>query len=90
MNNNDGIDDYFDTQLSKSNVRQKPDWAERITRSRARFYQEGMAHGAELERDRIIKLLDKNLGRLDWDDLVKLIRQEDLDDWVFLVQWGLW
>jgi hypothetical protein len=60
MNNNDGIDDYFDTQLSKSNVRQKPDWAERITRSRARFYQEGMAHGAELERDRIIKLLVKS------------------------------
>ena len=76
MNNNDGIDDYFDTQLSKSNVRKKPDWAERITRSRARFYQEGMAHGAELERDRIIKLLDKNLGNMDLDDLLKLINKE--------------
>jgi hypothetical protein len=80
MNNNDAVDDYFDTQLSKSNVREKPDWAERITRSRARFYQEGMSHGAELERERIIQLLDKNLGRLDWDDLTKLIRQEDLND----------
>jgi hypothetical protein len=76
MNNNDGIDDYFDTQLSKGSVRKKPDWAERITRSRARFYQEGLAHGAELERDRIIKLLDKNLGNMDLDDLLKLINKE--------------
>ena len=60
MNNNDGIDDYFDTQLIKGNLREKPDWAERITRSRAKFYQEGMAHGAELERDRIVKLLVKS------------------------------
>lgn len=74
-NNNDGIDDYFDTQLISGNVRQKPDWAERITRSRARFYQEGMTHGAELERDRIIKLLDENLGSLDWDDLICLIME---------------
>ena len=57
MNNNDGIDDYFDTQIIKGSIHKKPDWAERITRSRARFYQEGMTHGAELERDRIIKLL---------------------------------
>ena len=75
MNNNDGIDDYFDTQLSKGNVREKPDWAERITRSRAKFYQEGMSHGAELERERIIKLLDENLGSLDWDDLICLIKE---------------
>jgi hypothetical protein len=80
MNNNDGIDDYFNSQARSPFGHEKPDWAERIARSRARFYQEGMAHGAELERDRIIKLLDKNLGRLDWDDLVKLIRQEDIDD----------
>ena len=76
-NIDDGIDDYFDTQLSKGGVREKPDWAERITRSRAKFYQEGMSHGAELERDRIVKLLDENLGSLDWDDLVKLIREEN-------------
>jgi hypothetical protein len=77
MNNNDGIDDYFDTQLTKGNVREKPDWAERITRSKAKFYQEGMAHGAELERERIIQLLDKNLGLLDWDDLVCLIKGDE-------------
>jgi hypothetical protein len=77
MNNNDGIDDYFNKQLDKSGVREKPDWAERITRSRARFYQEGMAHGAELERDRIIKILDTNLGHVDFDDLVSLIEKED-------------
>jgi hypothetical protein len=35
-----------------------------------------MAHGAELERDRIIKLLDKNLGNMDLDDLLKLINKE--------------
>jgi hypothetical protein len=77
MNNNDGIDDYFDTQLSKGNLREKPDWAERITRSRAKFYQEGMAHGAELERERIVELLDKNLGNMDLDDLINLIREEN-------------
>jgi hypothetical protein len=77
MNNNDGIDDYFDTQLTKAGVREKPDWAERITRSRAKFYQEGMAHGAELERERIIELLDKNLGNINLDDLIKLIREEN-------------
>ena len=56
-------------------TKQKPDWAERILRSRARFYQEGMAHGAELERERIIELLEDNLGLMDWDDLVCLIRE---------------
>jgi hypothetical protein len=76
MENNDGIDDYFDTQLSKGNLREKPDWAERITRSRAKFYQEGMVHGAELERERIVELLDKNLGNMDLDDLLKLIKEE--------------
>ena len=55
-NNNDAIDDYFDTQLNRGSIRQKPDWAERITRSRAKFYQEGLTHGAELEQDRIASL----------------------------------
>lgn len=55
-------------------MKEKPDWAERILRSRARFYQEGLAHGAELEQERIIKLLDENLGNMDWDDLICLIR----------------
>lgn len=77
INNNDGIDDYFNTQLDQGNVRKKPDWAERITRSRARFYQEGMDHGAELERDRIIKLLGANLGHVDFDDLISMIEKED-------------
>jgi hypothetical protein len=62
-------------------TKQKPDWAERILRSRAKFYLEGMSHGAELERERIIQLLDENLGLIDWDDLVCLIRENpgDLD-----------
>jgi hypothetical protein len=60
MNNNGGIDDYFNKQFSENKVNEKPDWAERIARSRAKFYQEGLFHGAELERDRIIKLLVKS------------------------------
>jgi hypothetical protein len=76
-NIDNGIDDYSNTQLSKGSLREKPDWAERITRSRARFYQEGMSHGAELERERIIQLLDKNLGLLDWNDLVCLIKGDE-------------
>jgi hypothetical protein len=72
MNNNDGIDDYFDSQISKDTAREKPDWAERISRSRAKFYQEGLSHGAELERDRIAKLLVKS-GWLysEAEDLIK-------------------
>lgn len=58
-------------------VKEKPDWAERILRSRARFYQEGLAHGAELEQERIIQILDENLGKMDWDDLICLIRGDD-------------
>jgi len=77
-NIDDGIDDYFNSQpKSPFGHEKKPDWAERITRSRARFYQEGMAHGAELERDRIIKILDTNIGHVDFDDLVSLIEKED-------------
>lgn len=38
--------------------------------TRYRYRQEG----AEMERERIIKLLDKYLGTLDYDDLIELIR----------------
>jgi hypothetical protein len=58
-------------------VKEKPDWAERILRSRTRFYEEGLAHGAELEQERIIQILDENLGKMDWDDLICLIRGDD-------------
>ena len=77
MNNYDGIDDYFNSQAKSPFGHEKPDWAERITRSRAKFYQEGVAHGAELERERIIELLDNNLGNINLDDLIKLIREEN-------------
>lgn len=36
----------------------------------------GYQAGALDERDRIVELLDKNLGHMDWDDLVKLIKKE--------------
>jgi hypothetical protein len=45
----------------------------------AKVYQKGAIHGAELERERIIELLDKNLGKLDWDDLICLIKEENDD-----------
>lgn len=42
-------------------MKEKPDWAERILRSRARFYQEGVKHGTELEQERIVEMLEDNL-----------------------------
>ena len=73
-NIDDGIDDYFNDQLAKGQFRQKPGLGPR--QIRARFYLEGIAHGTELERDRIINLLDKNLGNMDLDNLLKLIKEE--------------
>jgi hypothetical protein len=32
--------------------------------------------GIKAEQERIIQLLDKNLGNIDWDDLIALIRGE--------------
>jgi hypothetical protein len=36
-------------------------------------YTEGFQNGRAYESKRIIKLLEENLGDIDWDDLVKLI-----------------
>jgi hypothetical protein len=36
----------------------------------------GYQAGTLDERDRILEILDKNLGHMDWDDLVKLIRKD--------------
>lgn len=30
--------------------------------------------GMKMEQDRILKVLDKNLGKMDWNDLKKLIK----------------
>ena len=46
----------------------KPHTADLATRYRYR------QEGAEIERERIVKLLDKYLGTLDFDDLIELIR----------------
>jgi hypothetical protein len=45
-------------------MKEKPDWAERIARSRARFYQEGLKHGAELEQDRIVQVAWDWIGEM--------------------------
>ena len=47
----------------------KPDWAERIYRGRENARQK--------EQERIIKLLDENLGELDYEDLIQLIKGEE-------------
>ena len=83
MNNNDDvIDDYFNIQLhsAKHGKLTKPsaiseDNPDSI--KMAKVYQKGAIHGAEIERERIIEILDKNLGILDWDDLICLIRGDD-------------
>jgi flagellar biosynthesis/type III secretory pathway protein FliH len=31
------------------------------------------------ERERIVELLDKHLGNMDWEDLIKLIKEEQND-----------
>jgi hypothetical protein len=36
-------------------------------------YTEGFFNGRDYEQKRIIKLLEKHLGNMDWEDLVKLI-----------------
>ena len=33
-------------------------------------------HGMKYQTERIIKLLDEHLGYMDWNELVKLIREE--------------
>jgi hypothetical protein len=84
MNNNDMIDDYFNTQLhpAKHGKLVRPaaisDY-DTDSIKMAKAYQKGAVHGSEIERERIIELLDKNLGKLDWDDLICLIREEDND-----------
>jgi hypothetical protein len=83
MNNNDDvIDDYFNIQLhsAKHGKLTKPtaiseDDPDSI--KMAKVYQRGAIHGAEIERERIIELLDKNLGNMNLDDLIKLIREEN-------------
>jgi hypothetical protein len=85
-NNNDVIDDYFSSQLDKCPAGHgklitpsavKEDDPESI--KMAKVYQRGAIHGAEIERSRILELLDKNLGSMDWEDIAKLIQEEDND-----------
>jgi len=85
MNNNDDmIDDYFNLQLhpAKHGKLVRPaaisgDDTDSI--EMAKVYQKGAIHGAEIERGRILELLDKNLGSMDWEDIIKLIQEEDND-----------
>ena len=83
---NDAIDDYFSSQMDKcpaghgklitpSAIKEDDPESAKM----AKIYQKGAIHGAEIERGRILELLDKHLGNMDWDDLSKLIK-ESYDD----------
>lgn len=40
------------------------------------IFTEGVDKGVELEQERIIKLLDENLGKVNYEDLIQLIKGE--------------
>jgi transcription termination factor NusB len=40
------------------------------------LYSSGFVDGVTDEQERIIELLDKHLGHMDWDDLIALIKGE--------------
>ena len=40
------------------------------------IFSEGVDKGVELEQERIIKVLDKHLGELDYEDLIELIKED--------------
>jgi hypothetical protein len=40
-------------------------------------YTEEFQNGRAYEQKRIIKLLEKHLGNMDWDDIKKLITKEE-------------
>ncbi len=42
--------------------------------SKKKLWLKGIKEARNLERERIIEILDENLGNMDWDTLVKLIR----------------
>jgi hypothetical protein len=43
-------------------------------------YSEGFYNGRKYEQERIIKILEKYLGEVDWEDLVKLIEGEKVSE----------
>ena len=82
-NINDGIDDYFGIQMDKcpaghgklitpSAIKEDDPESAKM----AKIYQKGAIHGAEIERGRILELLDKHLGNMNWEDLSKIIEEE--------------
>lgn len=40
------------------------------------LYEKAVNNAKAGERERIIKILDENLGTMDWEDLIKLIKGE--------------
>lgn len=82
-NIDDGIDDYSSTQWFKwesghgklSPVTNSGGMEEASIRM-AKVYQQGSIHGAQIEQERIIELLENNLGNMNWEDLLKLIKEE--------------
>jgi hypothetical protein len=43
-------------------------------------YSEGFYNGRKYEQKRIIEILEKYLGEVDWEDLVKLIEGEKVSE----------
>ena len=82
-NIDDGIDDYSSAQWFKwesghgklSPVTNSGGMEEASIRM-AKVYQQGSIHGAQIEQERIIELLENNLGNMNWEDLLKLIKEE--------------
>jgi hypothetical protein len=43
-------------------------------------YSQGFINGRAYEQKRIIELLEKHLGEMDWEDLLKLIQGESSNE----------
>jgi hypothetical protein len=67
-NTYDGIDDYFNNHWLNNQSTNPQD--------RASMHIQNIAKVKQEEQERIIQLLEDNLGNMDLDDLLKLIKEE--------------
>jgi hypothetical protein len=67
-NTDDGIDDYFNNHwLNNQSINPQ---------DRVSMHIQNIAKVKQEEQERIIQLLEDNLGNMDLDDLLKLIKEE--------------